>query len=119
MELASIITINREQHEVVTNKYQMQDISNMSHRGINPSPSLDTTIQAVADDRTLPPDDTKNDTTVIRLGGSSLPCVKYMDTFKGKDTTRRAQKHSSYFLLSHYFSSYPSITIHTTIPYIH
>ena len=40
----------------------MQDISNMSHRGINPSPSLDTTIQAVADDRTLPPDDTKNDT---------------------------------------------------------
>ena len=36
-----------------------------------------------------------------RLGGSSLPCVKYMDTFKGKDTTRRAQKHSSYFLLSH------------------
>ena len=62
VELASIITINREQTEVVTNQYQMQDISNVSHWGINPPPSLDTTIQAVADDRTLPPDDTKNDT---------------------------------------------------------
>ena len=52
MELASIITTNRETTEVVTNKYQMQDISNMSHRDMKPSlvapsPSLETTFTPV------------------------------------------------------------------------
>ena len=63
MELASIITTNRETIEVVTNKYQMQDISNMSHRDINPSPSLNTHF-TVAVGRTLskPIDTTSNDT---------------------------------------------------------
>jgi len=67
VELASIITTNRETTEVVTNKYQMQDISIMSHRDMKPmvapSPSLDTHFN-VAVDRTLskPIDTTNNDT---------------------------------------------------------
>ena len=63
MELASIITTNRETTEVVTNKYQMQDISNMSHGDINPRPSLDTHF-IIAVDRMLskPIDTTNNDT---------------------------------------------------------
>jgi len=68
VELASIITTNRETIEVVTNKYQMQDISNMSHRDMKPSmvapsPLLDTHF-TVAVDRTLskPIDTTNNDT---------------------------------------------------------
>ena len=44
----------------------MQNINNMPHWGVNPSPLQDTTFN-VADARTLPPDDTKND-TILHAG---------------------------------------------------
>ena len=58
----------KQPKEVVTNKYQMQDISNMSHRDMKPmvapSPSLVDTHFNVAVDRMLskPIDTTNNDT---------------------------------------------------------
>ena len=70
MELASIITTNRETTEVVTNKYQMQDISNVSHRDakpstVDPSPSLETTFTPVVSH------DNNNVNTNLRAGNDT------------------------------------------------